>query len=214
MHCAGKISFFQQLPGRSIASNPSTCIALERLVPFSGFLADALQRFQFRHCAGKASPSQRLPDRHITSNSCTRIARARLVLPAASWQTHCKHSQYRIPCRPLVLAELPSVLGSRASQAGAGCGRLGHRRCSYTTFQRPPGRCTASARLFLSAASWQSHCKQFEYMHCAGKVSSFPRLPGSRITSNLCTCTALARVAPFCGFLADAWQTIGVHALR
>jgi hypothetical protein len=56
------------------------------------------------------------------------------------------------------------------------------------------------------AVFYQTHCKQFEYMHCAGKVSSFQRLPGRCITNNLSTCTALARLVSFSGFLANALQ--------
>jgi hypothetical protein len=179
MHCAGKVSSVQRLPDRRMASNLSTCTALARLAPFSGFLADALQAIEHMHCAGKVSAFQRLPnrrlqaicvqaliqrfpDRRIASNSGTCIALARLVLPqlpgrrmASSFSIgfpadrSCLLSSppcwglgqvgreqgsgaygtedaatllcgNRIPCRPLVPAELPSVLGSRAGRAGAG----------------------------------------------------------------------------------------------
>jgi hypothetical protein len=44
------------------------------------------------------------------------------------------------------------------------------------------------------AATWQMHRKQSENMHCAS------------IASNLSTCTALARLVPFGGFLTGASQ--------
>jgi hypothetical protein len=64
------------------------------------------------------------------------------------------------------------------------------------------------------AASYQMPRKQLKYMHCAGKVISFQRLPGRCIASNLSSCTALARLVPSSDFLADALQAYRERDLR
>ena len=89
------------------------------------------------------------------------------------------------------------------------------------SFQRLPTRCIASnlcictalARTgFFPAALWQMHCKKVE-MHCkhlstcsATASGFFPAASYQMYASNVCTCTALARLVSFQRLLADALQ--------
>jgi hypothetical protein len=81
--------------------------------------------------------------------------------------------------------------------------------------------CSAMARGFFPAAAYQMYCKQFVYMHCAGKIKSLSS--GSLANALQASQDALqtfqymlraGKLSLSSGFLPDVSQAIRAYALR
>jgi hypothetical protein len=75
------------------------------------------------------------------------------------------------------------------------------------------------ASLFFPAASCQMYCKQFVYMHCAGKIRFFPAAPWQMhrkqyALQHLSTCSAMASGFFPAASYQDVLQAICVYAPR